>query len=249
MASAPRQLLRYPFRSPCAQCHCHPPCPAPLGRSGERAQGLTSGQNSITSRYGVTSAHWARHCSRLVCWRALCGAQQRGGLFTTALPVLGLAWGGWWQPPGSHCPSSARGMAPGPRNHSPACAGAATGSGYQHVPAPRMCHKGTFVQLCWGRSSPVAPLPGPALPMTSLLPHAMASGSSQPWSCYSVGTELCCPRARDTAWTCPHASASPLPAVCSDPRGTCRAALLPGTASGPAHWHSPSAPSPPPGCC
>lgn len=151
---------------------------SPGGTAGSRAQGLTSGQNSITSRYGVTSAHWARHCSRLVCWRALCGAQQRGALCTTILPVLGLAWEGWWQPPRNHCPSCARGMAPGPGSHRPVCTGAATGaagSEYQHVPAPGMCHKGTFVQLCWGRSSPMSPRPlGPALPMTSLLPWPVA---------------------------------------------------------------------------
>lgn len=48
------------------------------GTVGSGAQGLTSGQNSITSRYGVTSAHWARHCSRLVCWRALRGHSNSG---------------------------------------------------------------------------------------------------------------------------------------------------------------------------
>lgn len=130
-----------PSGHPVGSATVTPRAQQPRGHGGERAQALTSGQNSITSRYGVTSAHWARHCSRLVCWRALRGAQQWGSCCT--LPVLALGWEGWWQPPRRHRPSCARRMAQSPRSHHPAA-----GSGYQHVPAPGMCHKGTFVQLC-----------------------------------------------------------------------------------------------------
>lgn len=40
-------------------------------KEGQKEFGQTRGQNSMTSRYGVTSEHCAKHCRSAGCWRVL----------------------------------------------------------------------------------------------------------------------------------------------------------------------------------
>lgn len=117
----------------------HGPAAAPWGHGG-----LTSGQNSITSRYGVTSAHWARHCSRLVCWRALRGAERGARQHRGACRRASRSWG--WQHRGG--PPGARGLM------------GRAGSGYHCVPAPRDTpQRGICSALTGHRPAPCPPLP------------------------------------------------------------------------------------------
>lgn len=136
---APASPLRYPTAGG--------PTPAPRqhpeerdgARRGGDTHGLTSGQNSITSRYGVTSAHWARHCRRLVCWRALGKAKRWGGLHQPHTSWSGGTVAAPRQP--SPCPLLLR-WGPARRLLGAPAVGTSTSQ------RPGTHHKGTFVLLC-----------------------------------------------------------------------------------------------------
>lgn len=94
--------------TPLNKAHPHLAAEGWGGGQPSRRQPLTSGHSSITSRYGVTSAHWARHWSRLLCCRALQeptglpDAQGRRGRHGACSSYRGHP--SWRHPPPGLCP-------------------------------------------------------------------------------------------------------------------------------------------------